>query len=212
MRLRPEVARREVDLQHAAAMAQQQLLQEKQGEVRAQEGFRERLRSFARQLTDAESLPESAMRAVVRAVRAELAALGQPASRDDAARADRDVHAAGPAQRLLEEEDAATASREPLNCRGGVACVATFEGHSNDVKSRAVLGAGQFRDREFKRLFNDYADNIYYAAGSTEANAYLLGGATPSSAQTTQYLLRNEALLFSRTATFSRAFLPSIVQ
>ena len=76
----------------------------------------------------------------------------------------------------------------------------------------AVLGAGQFRDREFKRLFNDYADNIYYAAGSTEANAYLLGGATPSSAQTTQYLLRNEALLFSRTATFSRAFLSSIVQ
>ena len=64
MRLRPEVAREKVDLQHAAAMAQQELL-EKQGHARAQEGFRERLRSFARQLADAESLPEPAMRVVV---------------------------------------------------------------------------------------------------------------------------------------------------
>ena len=37
-------------------------------------------------------------------------------------------------------------------------------------------------------------DNIYYESGSEEANAYLLGGATPSSSQTRQYLLRNEAL------------------
>merc|ERR1711871_1098076 len=48
--------------------------------------------------------------------------------------------------------------------------------------------------REFKRIFNAYADNIYYTSGSPESNLYLLGGATPSSAQTTQYLLRNEAL------------------
>lgn len=59
---------------------------------------------------------------------------------------------------------------------------------------RAVLSTGPFETREFKRIFNAYSDNIYYAADSPEANAYLLGGATPSTQQTTQYLLRNEAL------------------
>ena len=49
-------------------MMQRELL-EKQGELRAQDGFRERLRSFARQLADAEDLPEPAMRAVVRTER-----------------------------------------------------------------------------------------------------------------------------------------------
>ena len=39
-----------------------------------------------------------------------------------------------------------------------------------------------------------YSDNIYYSSETAEANAYLLGGATPSTSQTTQYLLRNEAL------------------
>ena len=39
-----------------------------------------------------------------------------------------------------------------------------------------------------------YSDNIYYTSETAEANAYLLGGATPSTSQTTQYLLRNEAL------------------
>ena len=72
-----------MDLKHAAAMMQRELL-EKQRELRAQDGFRERLRSFARQLADAEDLPEPAMRAVVRGVRAELVALGQPESSDDA--------------------------------------------------------------------------------------------------------------------------------
>ena len=33
-----------------------------------------------------------------------------------------------------------------------------------------------------------------YASETAEANAYLLGGSTPSSSQTTQYLLRNEAI------------------
>lgn len=51
-----------------------------------------------------------------------------------------------------------------------------------------------FATLEFKRIFNAYADNIYYSSGSAEANVYLLGGATPSSRQTNQYLLRNEAL------------------
>jgi hypothetical protein len=35
---------------------------------------------------------------------------------------------------------------------------------------------------------------IYYSSESAEANAYMLGGATPSNAQTYQYLYRNEAL------------------
>lgn len=58
----------------------------------------------------------------------------------------------------------------------------------------SVLTTGPFATTEFKRIFNAYSDNIYYASGSSEANAYMLGGATPSTAQTTQYLLRNEAL------------------
>jgi hypothetical protein len=58
----------------------------------------------------------------------------------------------------------------------------------------AEISAGDFRTVDFKRVFNAFSDNIYYTSGTDEANAYLLGGATPSNAQTTQYLLRNEAL------------------
>ena len=57
-----------------------------------------------------------------------------------------------------------------------------------------TLTTGPFEKVEFKRIFNQYADNIYYVAGSQEANLYMLGGATPSTSQTTQYLLRNEIL------------------
>jgi hypothetical protein len=57
-----------------------------------------------------------------------------------------------------------------------------------------VVSTGQFETKEFKRIFNAYSDNIYYTSNTAEANAYLLGGATPSTSQTTQYLLRNEAL------------------
>lgn len=57
-----------------------------------------------------------------------------------------------------------------------------------------LLSTGPFAPTEFKRIFNAYSDNIYYQSGSAEANAYLLGGATPSSQQTKQYLLRNEVL------------------
>ena len=57
-----------------------------------------------------------------------------------------------------------------------------------------LLSTGQFETIEFKRIFNQFSDNIYYASDTTEANMYLLGGATPSSGQTQQYLLRNEAL------------------
>ena len=63
-----------------------------------------------------------------------------------------------------------------------------------------------FATTEFKRIFNAYADNIYYSSGSEEANAYLLGGATPSTRQTTQYLLRNEVR--SRMANDMHAMQP----
>ena len=46
----------------------------------------------------------------------------------------------------------------------------------------------------FKSVFNRYADNIYLAKGDDRANAYLGGGATPSSLQTVQYMLRNDLL------------------
>lgn len=57
-----------------------------------------------------------------------------------------------------------------------------------------VLERAPFETVALKRIFNAYADNIYYVSGDESANAYLLGGATPSSKQTTQYLLRNEIL------------------
>ena len=57
-----------------------------------------------------------------------------------------------------------------------------------------VVSTGPFATLEFKKIFNAYSDNIYYSSSTAEANAYLLGGATPSTSQTTQYLLRNEAL------------------
>ena len=60
--------------------------------------------------------------------------------------------------------------------------------------ARLTVSTGPFAPLEFKRIFNAYSDNIYYTTESSEANAYLLGGASPSSRQTTQYLLRNEAL------------------
>ena len=65
---------------------------------------------------------------------------------------------------------------------------------SNWASLVTVLTTGPFETVEFKRTFNAFSDNIYYSSGSEEANAYMLGGATPSSRQTTQYLLRNEAL------------------
>ena len=42
-----------------------------------------------------------------------------------------------------------------------------------------------------KKVFNMYSDNIYYTKGSQRANAYLGGGAVPSTGQTNAYLQRN---------------------
>lgn len=54
--------------------------------------------------------------------------------------------------------------------------------------TKLELSRGSFQTVEFKRVFNAFSDNIYYASGTDEANAYLLGGATPSTSQTYQYL------------------------
>lgn len=73
-------------------------------------------------------------------------------------------------------------------------CRAFLRDESMWPKVLSMISTGPFEPIEFKRIFNQYSDNIYYSSGSTEANLYLLGGATPSSRQTTQYLLRNEIL------------------
>jgi hypothetical protein len=44
-----------------------------------------------------------------------------------------------------------------------------------------------------------YSDNIYYS-DEKRANIYLLGGTTPETAQTEQYLLRNEVIGAVQTA------------
>jgi hypothetical protein len=56
-----------------------------------------------------------------------------------------------------------------------------------------ILNKEVYETKTFKKTFNKYADNIYYS-DPREANLYLAGGTTPSSKQTTQYLLRNELL------------------
>ena len=66
-----------------------------------------------------------------------------------------------------------------------------------------LFSTGQFETIEFKRIFNQFSDNIYYASDTTEANVYLLGGATPSSGQTQQYLLRNEAIKQAISSSYS---------
>jgi len=71
---------------------------------------------------------------------------------------------------------------------------------SNWDELRKVLSSPPMSKKEFKQVFNAFADNIYYAVGSERANAYLGGGATPTTQQTTQYLLRNEILSDVETA------------
>ena len=62
-------------------------------------------------------------------------------------------------------------------------------------RARAALAAPAFQPKAFKRAFNAYSDNVYYAkADPDRANLYLLGGAPPSTAQTVAYLHRNDAL------------------
>ncbi|CAB1096324.1 unnamed protein product [Ectocarpus sp. CCAP 1310/34] len=57
-----------------------------------------------------------------------------------------------------------------------------------------ILQAQDFQKKDIKRVFNAYSDNIYYLPDSDRENKYLQGGATPSSRQTLQYLLRNDVI------------------
>ena len=56
-----------------------------------------------------------------------------------------------------------------------------------------TLESSTYEPAVFKKIFNRYADNIYYVDAS-RANVYLAGGALPDNRQTEQYLLRNEIL------------------
>lgn len=56
-----------------------------------------------------------------------------------------------------------------------------------------VLDQPRFSKVGFKKIFNAFADNIYYS-DPDRANAYLAGGATPNNTQTLAYLLRNDIL------------------
>jgi hypothetical protein len=56
-----------------------------------------------------------------------------------------------------------------------------------------ILLKPQFEKLRFKKIFNAFADNIYYS-DPDRANAYLGGGAVPKNEQSIAYLLRNEVL------------------
>lgn len=71
-----------------------------------------------------------------------------------------------------------------------------------------VLSQAPYTRKEFKAVFNAFADNIYYS-DVDRANLYLGGGATPSSTQTTQYMLRNEILTSLEGARDELAYLVS---
>ncbi|KAG5187863.1 hypothetical protein JKP88DRAFT_178439, partial [Tribonema minus] len=70
-----------------------------------------------------------------------------------------------------------------------------------------VLSSSAYSAKEIKRQFNRYSDNIYIEVGSARANAYLDGGAMPTSKETTQYLLRNEVLAHVDELTAELAYL-----
>jgi len=56
-----------------------------------------------------------------------------------------------------------------------------------------LLSTPQFQKLQFMKIFNAYADNIYYK-DTDRANLYLGGGATPQKEQSIAYLLRNDIL------------------
>jgi hypothetical protein len=60
-------------------------------------------------------------------------------------------------------------------------------------KAQKILSQPKYDKIPFKKVFNRYADNIYYS-DPDRANAYLGGGATPKTEQSLAYLLRNDIL------------------
>jgi hypothetical protein len=69
--------------------------------------------------------------------------------------------------------------------------------HSNELsgleEANQILSKKQFIKLEFKKIFNAFADNIYYS-DPDRANAYLGGGAIPKNEQSIAYLIRNDVL------------------
>lgn len=69
--------------------------------------------------------------------------------------------------------------------------------HSPDggglVEAEKILLKPAFEKKNFKKIFNAFADNIYYS-DPDRANLYLGGGATPKNEQSIAYLLRNDIL------------------
>lgn len=72
--------------------------------------------------------------------------------------------------------------------------------HSGSITSRddwakalKILQQSQYDKSAFKKIFNSFADNIYYG-DPDRANLYLGGGTTPKSEQSLAYLLRNDIL------------------
>ena len=66
----------------------------------------------------------------------------------------------------------------------------------NEAKLQIILGILKndvYTPSIFKKTFNKYSDNIYYS-DPRRANLYLGGGTTPTTQQTSQYLLRNDML------------------
>lgn len=69
--------------------------------------------------------------------------------------------------------------------------------HSDDLsgleEANQILSQKSFIKLEFKKIFNAFADNIYYS-DPDRANAYLGGGAIPKNEQSIAYLIRNDIL------------------
>jgi hypothetical protein len=67
--------------------------------------------------------------------------------------------------------------------------------HNSDNWSQVqeIVKQPKYNKVPFKKVFNAFADNIYYS-DPDRANAYLGGGATPKTEQSIAYLLRNDIL------------------
>jgi hypothetical protein len=63
----------------------------------------------------------------------------------------------------------------------------------NLAQAQQILQQPKFGKAAFKKIFNAFGDNIYYA-DPDRANVYLGGGATPKAVQSIAYLLRNDIL------------------
>ncbi|MEC8038242.1 MAG: hypothetical protein VX152_08090, partial [Pseudomonadota bacterium] len=124
---------------------------------RPQAGSRERLRSFARDLAAAEELPEAALRAVVRQVRTELAALGaeaQTAAAEERGRLGARRRRRRVALALVRRpEEAATADGavEPLARRAERGRRAAPVGHAARARALAVVEEREAYPRLLRR-------------------------------------------------------------